>query len=210
MGMIGNRRLFVNALTLSRVPLIAGFCAAAVFGELRGSLALEILACALMLLAGLSDLFDGMLARRWRVVSFFGKMADPLMDKVFFVVSFPLLLWLAGEQGDPVHAAVLLVFTILWILRDLWVTFMRSIASAYGANVAAMWTGKVRTALSFPAAGLIYMYLAFHGRFAAAWQGPALAAVYAIEGALVLLNLWSFAVYTLAYRPHLRRALERE
>lgn len=210
MNAVFARTLTVNAITFSRVPLIAGFCVAAVCGELTRSYASEVVACALMLFAGLSDLYDGMLARKWNVVSNFGKMADPLMDKVFFIVTFPTLLWLVVEQGESVaHGLVLLAFTILWILRDLWVTFMRSVASAYGADVAAMWTGKVRTALSFPAAGLVYVHLAFHRLAPAGAQSGLLCAVYALEISLMLLNAYSFVVYTKAYAPYLRRALAR-
>ena len=73
----------VNAITFARVPLILGWAALAVWQEFTGSLALAVLAAAAMLLAGLTDLWDGMLARRWGVVSTLGKMADPLMDKAF-------------------------------------------------------------------------------------------------------------------------------
>ena len=130
------------------------------------------------------------------------------MDKVFFIVSFPTLLWLIGKQGDNhVHLAVMLVFTVLYILRDQWVTFLRAVASSYHADVSAMWLGKVRTALSFPAAGFIYVYLAYHGYLPDGWNGPLLTAVYAVEAFLIVLNVYSCAVYTRAYWPYIRRAI---
>ena len=183
-------RFFVNALTFSRVPLIFAFMAAAIVAEYMDSAAWIASACALMFFAGLSDLFDGILARRWRVVSNFGKLADPLMDKVFFIVSFPTLLWLIGHQHDNLlHAVFMLVFTVLYILRDQWVTFLRAVASAYQADVGAMWLGKVRTALSFPAAGLIYLYLAVHARLPENADAWCIGAVYAIEIGLSILNV---------------------
>ena len=184
--------LFVNALTFSRVPLIFAFMAFAIVAECRQSWAWVIPAGLCMFLAGITDLLDGRLARRWNVVSTFGKLADPLMDKVFFIVSFPTLLWLIGMQGENrVHLAVMLVFTVLYILRDQWVTFLRAVASTYQANVAALWLGKVRTALSFPAAA----------------DEVALWVVYAVELALSLLNIYSCAVYTKVYWPYMRRAI---
>ena len=205
----GNfHRLFVNALTFSRVPFIVAFMVAAIAAERTQSLVLVALASVFMLVAGLSDLFDGILARRWQVVSNFGKLADPLMDKVFFIVSFPTLLWIIGLQHDnALHAIFMLVFTVLYILRDQWVTFLRAIASTYQANVAALWLGKVRTALSFPAAGLIYLYLAFHARLPAAADEASLWVVYAVELALSLLNIYSCVVYTKVYWPYMRRAI---
>ena len=205
----GNfHRLFVNALTFSRVPFIVAFMVAAIAAERTHSLVLVALASVFMLVAGLSDLFDGILARRWQVVSSFGKLADPLMDKVFFIVTFPTLLWIIGLQHDnALHAIFMLVFTVLYILRDQWVTFLRAIASTYQANVAALWLGKVRTALSFPAAGLIYLYLAFHASLPAAADKVALHVVYAVELALSLLNVYSCVVYTKVYWPYMRRAI---
>ena len=201
-------RFFVNALTFSRVPLIFAFMAAAIVAEYMDSAAWIASACALMFFAGLSDLFDGILARRWRVVSNFGKLADPLMDKVFFIVSFPTLLWLIGHQHDNLlHAVFMLVFTVLYILRDQWVTFLRAVASAYQADVGAMWLGKVRTALSFPAAGLIYLYLAVHARLPENADAWCIGAVYAIEIGLSILNVYSCAVYTKAYWPYMRRSM---
>ena len=130
----------VNALTFSRVPLIFAFLVCAVLAQRRACVGLAVAAGVLMFCAAISDLYDGRLARKWKVVSTFGKLADPLMDKVFFIVSFPTLLWVIGAQGEsPAHALVMLVFTVLYILRDQWVTFLRSVAAAYRADVGAMW-----------------------------------------------------------------------
>ncbi len=201
--------LIVNAITFSRIPLIFGFMIFAVIAHHCKSDACALVAIHLMFFAGISDLFDGLLARKWGVVSTFGKLADPLMDKVFFIVSFPTLLWLIGAQGDNrIHEAVMLVFTVLYILRDQWVTFLRAIASAYQADVSAMWLGKVRTALSFPVAGYIYLYLAFRGYLPPVWQDIALTLAYISEGALIALNLYSCGAYTSVYWPYIRRAIE--
>ena len=151
-------------MTFARVPLIFAWLGFAIAQEFCGGFGLAFWACAMMLLSGLTDAWDGRLARKWGVVSALGKMADPLMDKVFYIVAFPALVWQIlhqGGEGAQVHALVMLGFTILYMLRDTWVTFLRSVGTLYGADVAAMWLGKVRTALSFPGAGWVYMYLAF-------------------------------------------------
>lgn len=204
------KSLFVNALTFSRVPLIFLYLAFAVAGQFGDLPFCPILACIAAGAAGFSDLFDGLLARRWGVVSDFGKMADPLMDKVYFIVAFPSLVWLAAVQGESsAHALTLLVFTVLWILRDQWVTFLRSVATMYRADVGAMWLGKVRTALSFPCAGFIYIYLAFHRWWSDCAISVGLHVCFAIEGFLILLNIYSFIVYTKSYFPYIKRALGR-
>ena len=208
---LSTKSLIVNALTLSRVPLIFVYLVFAILGNFSESYVYPLAAILAGAAAGISDFFDGMLARRWCVVSDFGKMADPLMDKVYFIVAFPSLTWLAAMQGESrAHAVVLLVFTILWILRDQWVTFLRAVASLYHANVAAMWLGKVRTALSFPCAGVIYVYLAFHRFWSVSAAETGLRVCFVVEGFLILLNLYSFIVYTRSYFPYVRRAMGRE
>ena len=211
-----SRSGVVNALTFVRVPLIFAWAALAILCEIAvepGSMlgvALASSACVAMFLSGITDLLDGRLARKWGVVSTFGKMADPLMDKVFFFVAFPVLLWQSLRQ-DPcgVHGLSLLVFNIVYMLRDTWVTFMRSVGALYGADVAAMWLGKVRTALSFPAAGWIYVYLSFHCMVPPSLQGQWLVSCLAIEALLALLTMWSVVTYTVAYWPYLRKAMSR-
>ena len=211
---MSRHSLIVNALTFARVPLIFVWLVLAVLQEFTitatsdGSVALAIAAILALSLSGLTDAWDGALARRWNVVSTLGKMADPLMDKVFYIVAFPTLSWQILHQGESqAHALFLLAFTILYMLRDTWVTFLRAVGATYGANVAAMWLGKVRTALSFPGAGWIYTYLALHRHFPAYWHGPWLWSCYLVEAVLVSLTVWSLFTYTAAYMPHLRRAL---
>ena len=213
---MSSHRIIVNVLTFLRVPFIFAWLSFALAQEYRGGFWLGFWACAAMLASGLTDAFDGALARKWDVVSPLGKMADPLMDKVFYVVAFPALAWLAAHQGEcEAHALVMMSFTILYMLRDTWVTFLRSVGTMFHADVAAMGIGKVRTALSFPVAGWIYMYLAFHSRdrfcleCAASDNAGWLWSCYFFEGVMIALTVVSAVTYTLAYRPYLKKALER-
>ena len=216
---MAERSFIVNAITFARVPLIFAWLGFAVAQEYLGGWPLAVAACAMMLLSGLTDLWDGMLARKWNCVSTLGKMADPLMDKVFYLVAFPALTWQILHQGGAgaefqFHGLAMLAFTILYLLRDTWVTFMRSIGTMYGADVAAMWLGKVRTALSFPGAGWIYAYLAFSPMVpetegGIVLKGYWLMSCFWVEGLLALLTVWSLFTYTAAYMPYLKRALGR-
>lgn len=216
-----SRAVIVNALTFARVPLIFLWAVFAVWGELSvtdggvrsPSALLAALASLSMLLSGLTDLWDGRLARQWNVVSRLGKMADPLMDKVFYLVAFPVLVWLSAHSGaGEVQTLSLLALTVLYLLRDTWVTFLRSVGALYGADVGAMWLGKVRTAVSFPGAGWVYAYLCFR------WFEPFRAdnalvndvwpiSVLAVEAFLAALTLISLVTYTRSYMPYLKKAL---
>ena len=215
---MNRRALAVNALTFARVPLIVLWAVLAVLQELQGGFWLAFWACAAMLFSGLTDAWDGALARRWNVVSTLGKMADPLMDKVFYMVALPVLLWQASRNASWLYTFPLLVMTVLYLLRDTWVTFMRSIGTMYGADVAATWLGKVRTALSFPGIGWIYMFQAFaplvpsndscvgNEGLMVPWSLSCLL----VETVLIVLTLWSLVSYTRQYWPYLKKALERK
>ncbi len=201
---VKTKRLLVNAITFGRVPFVVLFMLLAIFhayAPAKGWLA--IAATASLAIASLTDLYDGMLARKWNVVSKFGAMADPLMDKVFYLVVFPTLLWLLGRHPDEaIHALVMLVFTVLYILRDQWVTFLRSVGALYDADCRANWMGKFRTAASFPAACVIYVYASLQPVFLPQ------ALIYAIEACLIIVNVWSLIVYTRQYLPYLRKSLQ--
>ncbi|MBO7182266.1 MAG: CDP-alcohol phosphatidyltransferase family protein, partial [Kiritimatiellae bacterium] len=165
--------LVVNAITFIRVPFILAFLVLALVhgwltqralvakvGEEPTSL-MAWVALVFLTLSALTDLFDGALARKWKVVTKFGAMCDPLMDKVFYLIVFPTLLWLLpiGQPHERWHALFMVVLTILYLLRDQWVTFLRSVGSLYGANCAASFLGKFRTAMTFPLCGVIYLYI---------------------------------------------------
>ncbi len=198
-----TKRLIVNALTFGRMPFVALFMVLAIahaYSPHAGWLA--VAATVSLALASLTDLYDGKLARQWNVVSKFGAMADPLMDKVFYLVVFPTLLWLLGRQPEEgAHALVMLVFTVLYILRDQWVTFLRSVGALFNADCRANWMGKFRTAASFPAACVIYVYAALHPCFL---PQPL---IYGIEAGLIFINTWSIVVYTRQYLPYLKQSL---
>jgi len=201
-----KKRQFVTALTFGRAPLILLAAVSALCHSYRpatGKLAAVIL---LMALSALTDLFDGLLARRWEVVSRFGALADPLMDKIFYVATLPVAVFLAARLGDWQHAALLLVLDVVSMLRDQWVSFLRSIGTLYGADVRANWSGKLRTALGFPVILAVYLYLGLAAlgiEMAAVWHHLVLGA----EVVLVVITLLSAAIYSRDYWPHLRRSL---
>ena len=195
-------KAIVTALTLARVPLVLLFMAGALAGLVRQPRWLPPVNLALLALASLTDLFDGMLARRWRVTSRFGALADPLMDKVFFIVVFPTLTFLLACRGGAqrLHAVVMLVFTVCYLLRDQWVSFLRALAAGQDADMRANWVGKLRTAVSFPIGCLLYIHIAY--------GIPSRGAMLWIEAAGLAINFLSVAIYTRRYAPAIRHALQ--
>ena len=81
-----------NALTLARLVMIPIFAGLLLTSDGGRSWAAAIV----FGLAGITDQVDGVLARRWRVESSFGKIADPLADRLMIDVAV-ILLWNAGR-----------------------------------------------------------------------------------------------------------------
>lgn len=204
-----RRLITVTALTCSRAPLVLLFVAAAVADmlwpitadNLGAHLALRWLAIALLAVSAVTDLFDGQLARRWGVTSLFGAVCDPLMDKVFFVAVFPTVTAMLFVAGEFALGAISLCFTVLHVLRDLWVVTLRSLAAGK-ADMKANFIGKLRTAISFPIGIAAYCHVAFP------WWGwlpaPLIAALLAFGLAL---NLYSAYAYTRRFRFAISDAL---
>lgn len=202
-----RHRRIVTVLTLIRAPfslLAAGLALCHAAWPHAGWLVAVLLCLAF---SALTDLFDGQLARKWNVVSRFGKLADPLMDKVFFVATLPVAVFLAMRQGDLWHAGILLALDVTSMLRDQWVSFLRSVGSPYGAEVAANWWGKFRTALAFPVTVVVYLFLGLVvlGVPCAAWMRWGVVLLETLLLAAVVLSGW---IYTRQYMPYLRRAME--
>jgi cardiolipin synthase len=195
---------FVQALTLVRVPLIFLFLAVSVFCRHPVSEFWFLVAFGAMILSAVTDLFDGYFARKFQVTSQLGSYADPMTDKVFYLTTFPALVYLAARGGQTTHARALLVLAILFLLRDQWVSFLRSLGALHSLSAKANWSGKARTLISFPTICVVYYYL--QAPPAWGWQIPK-TVVYGLEALSMAINLISIAVYTLHFWPALRAEL---
>ena len=211
--------LVVNGITFIRVPFILAFLVlalvhgwgvqchnlkeAAMPSSIWAWIALVCLA-----ISALTDLFDGALARKWKVVTKFGAMCDPLMDKVFYLIVFPTLLWLLpiGKPVERWHALFMVVLTVLYLLRDQWVTFLRSVGTLYGADCAATFLGKFRTAMTFPLCGFIYLYIMLYD-YPADTMTPFRWVIYTGEAVAIFLNFWSLYVYTRNFLPYIKKSI---
>ena len=193
---------FVTFLTCARFPLVLLFFAGAVLytkpAYRHPWLFAGVFFC--LITSAITDLFDGYFARKFNVVTKLGAHADPLMDKFFYLASLPLLVFVATRKPDHhVHALLLLVLTLLFLARDQWVTFLRSIGSLFNVSGKAHWSGKLRTAFNFPLICGIY----FYEEAPAAIQILNINVLYFFEGIGITLNLLSLYIYTRKYWPSL-------
>lgn len=146
-----------NKLTLMRIVLVPVFMVFAGLGQI-GTPAYNrtfyLVAAIVFAAASFTDYLDGHLARKWNIVTDFGKFADPLADKLLTTTAFLYMM------HDGVCSPVVLVIILA---REFAVSGLRMVAaSAPGGKVIAanMW-GKVKTVLQMLVIILYYVLAAF-------------------------------------------------
>ena len=127
-----------NVLTLLRIVAVPVLVVALLDETPDG----DVIAAIVFALAAFTDGLDGYIARRKKQVTTFGKLMDPLADKLLVIAALISLVSL-----DRLEAWVAMVI----IARELAVTGLRSIAAERGVVIAASWLGKLKTALQIAA-----------------------------------------------------------
>ena len=120
-----------NKLTIVRVIMVPFFVAAFLMDSVSDWVAL-----ALFVAAGLTDTLDGMIARKYNMVTNFGKLMDPLADKLMVMAAL-----VCFTYAGIVHPGV----TIVILAREFLVTGLRMLATATGRVIAADIWGKLKT-----------------------------------------------------------------
>ncbi len=138
-----------NALTLSRLALTTVFLYLLTLGHTSWG---HDAAVAVLLVAGLTDVLDGWLARKWNICTDFGRMADPLMDKILICGGF-IYLFYYSEQIIPFWVVMVVVG------REFVVTAMRFYAESQGNKFAATVFGKSKMAVQFVTLCYLPIYL---------------------------------------------------
>jgi CDP-diacylglycerol--glycerol-3-phosphate 3-phosphatidyltransferase len=137
-----------NQLTILRLALVIVFVAARESGIPWGA----TIAAIAFALAVLSDYLDGVLARRLQCETDFGRLMDPLADKVLIAAALVLLAW---SHDIPAWAAIIL------ISRDFLITGLRQLALSHGTVLAADPAGKTKTASQMIMIGFFLLRDAF-------------------------------------------------
>lgn len=149
-----------NKLTLARillVPVFMVFASLSQYGTSNFNSSWYLVAGVVFALASFTDFLDGHLARKWHMVTDFGKFADPLADKLLTTVAF--LYMMRDGICSPIVLAIILA-------REFAVSGLRMVAAGAkdGKVIAANMWGKVKTVLQMLT--IIFYY------FAAALSGP--------------------------------------
>ena len=125
-----------NLLTVVRIVLVPVFVVLVVLSDMTAN-GWRILACLTFCVASATDFVDGWIARRWELVTSFGKVADPIADKALTGTALVLL-----SAYDQLPWWV----TVVILVREWGVTALRFWVIRYGI-IPASRGGKVKTAL---------------------------------------------------------------
>ncbi len=120
-----------NKLTIARVICVPIFV-------VLYYLDLNLWACIVFIIASITDMLDGRIARSRNMVTNFGKIMDPLADKVLVYAAFCLFI-----EKDVMPGWMLIII----LAREFAVSGMRTVAASQGTVVAAGMTGKIKTVL---------------------------------------------------------------
>jgi len=200
-----------NAITLGRIALAILLAPML----LTDSFGVRLAAFVVFLVAAFSDLVDGKLARSRNLITDFGKLADPLADKLLLASTFIAFYWLShgGEPASPFPwFGRTLPWWILAILfgRELFITVFRGYAARRGVVLAAGKAGKLKAVFQNIATGAIIFWYALqsaareHGWSTHFWNDLWLPfhrtfSILALTIAVVL-TLWSLWVYLNTFR----------
>ena len=137
-----------NKLTVSRIVLTFIF----MFFVFSKGLSFKILALVIFIAAALTDLFDGRIAKSRNLITDFGKIMDPIADKILVLAAF-----LSFIQLQLIPAWCVIVI----IARELAVTSLRIFAFSKGVVIAASKGGKHKTVSQMGAIIIILLSLIF-------------------------------------------------
>lgn len=190
-----------NTLTVSRIFAVLIFVAIAsvahidVISDKNWIFGLRLSAVILALLAGLTDLLDGYLARKYNWVSDFGALMDPLADKIFVTGT---MLMAVEYRIIPAWIAIAVLF------REFMVTGLRTLAAKKQVVISADRWGKLKTALQMTMLGVAGIAWAIDGGAAylrsASWAGIRIWYVWmAFMTGIVLVTIFSGLGYFIRF-----------
>lgn len=188
------------ALTLGRIFLSPVFILVYLFYTKLGIglLVLPFILLGLVIIAELTDLFDGMAARRKNQVTELGKILDPMADSIFRLSVF--LAFTQGIVGLPVW------LVLLFFYRDSIISMLRTLCALRGFTLAARLSGKVKAVLQGVATLAIIVLMIPYAFGMLSLELFQNISFYIVAGA-VAYSLFSGAEYLFANQNYIKKAL---
>ena len=187
-----------NKLTCLRMALIPFFLFFLIFPEIIGEDLSRIIAAAIFAVTAYTDMLDGKIARKYNLVTDFGKFMDPLADKLMVfgaMIGILVLNTVRDQVAMNIFNKVFAVAAFIIIFRELAVTSMRMVvSSAEGIVIAANIFGKLKTVSQIIGIIVILIEPIFS-------DIPYVS--YVMLGIMVVTTLFSGFSYFKAYWPHI-------
>lgn len=188
-----------NKLTILRVCMIPLFMVSLCVPLPISDAACRLIAAAIFALASLTDMLDGKIARKYNLITNFGKLMDPLADKLMV---FGALLGILVYPGCESLRPVFVWAAILVMAREMAVTSLRLIAASQGGEViAAAWLGKVKTCTQI---GCILIVLLEPVILPFSLFSEMHLLSYVAVAAMIVMTVWSGVDYFRAYAGYLK------
>ena len=194
-----SRFTLPNIITVARIAM----CPVIFWLAMSEGAGPRFAAFVLFVIAGLSDIWDGYLARRYDLITDIGKLLDPIADKLLLLVTF-IPFYLVSHRGTEVDLlpwpwGVMPMWVMVVILgRELFITIFRQYAAGRGVVIAAGKSGKHKALFqSLFVGGLLLLYPLRLVAEARGWDGAAWGAWHAFHGAWVSITLAIAIVLTI-------------
>lgn len=110
----------------------------------------------IFIIASLTDFLDGYIARKYNLITTFGKFADPLADKMLVFSSMAILM-INNSGVIPMGPLVPMWVFVVMIIREFMVSGIRMLVSTKGVVIAAGWMGKWKTFVTMIAILVLFM-----------------------------------------------------
>lgn len=199
----GLKSSIPNALTLARFALTAVFVAilALAPADREGLGRACLWAAGVFVVAACTDALDGFLARRWSVISTFGRVMDPVADKVLVIGALILLagptFHVQAPGGSYQVSGVEGWMVVIVLLRELVVTSIRAVLESQGVKFGADAAGKAKMVLQSAVTPLILVLIGV------SWPEPG-----TWGRSVVLAGVWAMLLATVVSGlPYLARAV---
>ncbi len=192
-----------NRLTLLRIVLVPVFAIFMVLVEADMDFAIWA-ALVTFVAASITDALDGHIARKHKLITDFGKLVDPLADKLLVATSFIML---TGVGMIPAWITVIVVF------RDLVVDTLRMFAAKANVAMQASLSGKLKTIFTMSSLTLTLLDLALNENagflsFASNSLEPIMLLINVFMSigliATALITIWSLVDYTLKAKQYIK------
>ena len=188
-----------NALTILRILLVPVFAVAFV---LPGDLA-RIVAVLVFALAGISDCLDGFAARKLKAGSDFGRMLDPIADKVLVAVALMMLVaegTFTQFKSNGMLSLLRLVPALIILSREILISGLREFLAGVSVSVPVSSIAKLKTAVQMVAIGAMIL-----GPIADRWVPGSLAFAYTALWVAAGLTVFTGYAYFRAGLAYARR-----